>query len=157
MSATDPKMAQFPGRLTHWEQQIICHQVKTHSGEQRYAHLHPGLLPFVPMVLVRQMLVYAKTTRAVACIIAKLPPTEYWDLPEMIILRHKKVLRMFGPHPERGRAINWLPKRVAGRILVSQVVTLTKKDRGAGLCRYEVGVAPEYKSAVLQWLSDICR
>jgi hypothetical protein len=156
MKNKEPTMAKYLDRLTHREQQIICHQVRTHNSEQRYAHLHPWLLPFIPLHLVLFCLGNSKTVRPIAVIIAKLPGAEYWDLPDKIVLRDKKVHRMFGPHPEKGKAITWLPKRTAGRTVVSPIVTLVRKHRGTGYGSWEVGVAPEYKMAVLNWLSDTC-
>ena len=99
MSATEPKMAQFLDKLSHREQQIICFQVRTFSDEQRYAHLQPNLLPFIPMTVVRDSLTKAKNVRAIAAILGKLPQNREWSTTA-ITLADKKVYRMFGKHPE---------------------------------------------------------
>lgn len=152
MSANDnePKMAQFLDRLTHREQQIICHQVRTHSGEQRYAHLHPGLLPFVPLLVVLQALQLTKAVRPVAVIISKLPKGNFisWD---RITLCDAKVIRMFGKRPQDGRPINWLPNK--------PIVALSREQgstAGDGFSVWKIQIANRHRPAVVQWLHDIC-
>jgi hypothetical protein len=154
-SDSEPKMAQFLGRLTHWEQQIICHQVRTHSGEQRYAHLHPSLLPFVPLSVARKAINNAKHTRAVAAISAKLPGY-IGAFSTMAIVTDKKVLRMFGPNPEKGRNLKWLPQLSVRGAPVSTTVALVRKHNGTGFGVWEINVAREHRDVVMNWLCDTC-
>jgi hypothetical protein len=154
-SDNEPKMAQFLDRLTHREQQIICHQVRTHSGEQRYAHLAPHLLPFVPVEVVRKALNAAKHTRAIAAISAKIPG--YIAIfSTRVILTDKKVLRMFGPNPEKGRNLRWLPQLSIRGTPISTTVALTRKHNGTGFGLWEINVAREHRDVVMNWLCDTC-
>lgn len=148
MSATDPKMAQFLDRLTHQEQQIICHQVRTHSGEQRYAHLAPHLLPFVPLSVVRKSLSMAKAVRPIAAIQAKVFTNFLTKGENWLILNDKKVHRMFGLHPERGKSLSWLPKK--------QSVALVRHHVGTGFGRWDVKGPHEHLPVIMNWLYDVC-
>lgn len=152
----EPKMVQFLDQLTAREQAIICFHVRKHSGELRYDHLHPSLLPFVPMEVVRKCLMCAKAVRPVAVILSKLPDSDGIDSISLI-LTDKKVYRMFGPHPERGKPITWLPRKTDkfGNA-VNPVVSLQKKHSETGFGVWQVNVAREYRTAVYRWLADIC-
>ena len=59
---------------------------------------------------------------------------------------------MFGPYPERGKVITWLPKLTVNGKPVSPVVTL-KKTRPI---YWEVSVAAPYRAAIYNWLYDVC-
>jgi len=148
MKNNEPKMAQFLDRLTHQEMQIICHQVRTHSGEQRYAHLHPGLLPFVPVERVRNCLFRGKVARPVAAIISKLEFSLENDEFESLMLRVKKVVHVFGTA---------LSSRVFRHLVGQPMVRLSWID-GAGKdsALYRVHVAKKHQTAVVMWLIDNC-
>jgi hypothetical protein len=148
MKNNEPKMAQFLDRLTHQEMQIICHQVRTHSGEQRYAHLHPGLLPFVAVQIVRDALFRGKVVRPVAAIISKLAFTLQNEEFESLMLRPRKVMRVFGPHLG-SRIFNSLPGKPSVRISWDG-------DLGSDSARYKVHVAKKHQAAVVMWLIDNC-
>ena len=156
MSATEPTMAKYLDRLTHIEQQIICNQVRLRSEEQRYAHLGPHLLPFVPVSEVHLCLRRAIAVRPVAAIISKLQvPSDFTDLEVLTLtLADRKVHRMFGSSPEKGRAITWLP----GKPVVSlrrQLQHRSPYDR-PGFGSWEISVPKKHRAAVAYWLHDIC-
>jgi hypothetical protein len=150
MKNNEPKMAQFLDRLTHQEMQIICHQVRTHSGEQRYAHLHPGLLPFVPFKVVNKAILYSKAVRPVAVIISKLDldDDDLFHSDNTLTLNDRKVWRVFGKTPGLGRQFSWLPGK--------PVVALRCQHAGTGWGTWKVSVLPKHRAAVMCWLADNC-
>ena len=142
-------------RFTFREQQIICHAVRTHSQEQRYAHLTPALLPFIPVTVATGAMKMCTTTRPVAVIRAKLPSTlehrvRLWLYP-------RKVVKVFGGDPSKGRRFNWLPEqRVGGKVVDRLVCLKFQRKPLANTAEYTVVVHRNYREAVVSWLCDNC-
>ena len=151
MKDKEPTMAKYLDRLTWLEQQIICNQVRSFSDEQRYAHLHPGLLPFTPLSIVKVSLTRSKVARPIAVILSKLQMKEsaFTQYSDKLLLRTAKVFRVFGPDPAKGRCISWLEGR--------PVVALRLQNKADKYnTRWAVDVKPEHRLAILYWLADQC-
>jgi hypothetical protein len=106
------------------------------------------------MKVVRESLAQAKSLRPIAAILGKLPSPEYINHSH-ITLVDKKVYRMFGPHPEQGKIITWLPKKIVNDKAVSRVVALKKEHNGTGFGKWRVSVDAEFRLAVYNWLADV--
>lgn len=153
MKKAEPVMAQHLEKLSHQEQQIICFHVRKFCDEARYIHLGPHLLPFVPVRVVRHCLLNGRAVRAVAAIISKLGiqlsnAAKQDSKAPRLSLVDKKVARLFGNHPEKGRAITWLPGK--------PVVALKCAHTGTGWGMWEISVAKQHQTAVVCWLNDVC-
>ena len=136
-------MAAYIGRLTLKEQLIICHQVRNY--EQRYAHLHPGLLPFVRTEVVLYCLFSGTVNRPISLIISKLGFKMY-ESPALtkLMLDPKKVRDFFGK--TNSRSFRWLPTR--------PVVTVIPVPNSS---MFHINVAPKFLAPVTLWLIDNCR
>jgi hypothetical protein len=148
-------MAGHLHKVTFKEQLIICHVIREYSNEQRYAHLTPALLPFVSLQDVREALGMQRASRPVAAIIAKIGSgTKYL---ERTILNARKVAKVFGPDPSKGRRFNWLPPTLdRGKpidpVVALQVLPRTRQSNGSIVCYVVVHEA--FRQPVLAWLVD---
>jgi hypothetical protein len=148
-------MAGHLHKVTFKEQLIICHVIREYSDEQKYAHLSPALLPFVPMTVVHSALAAKKASRPIAVIFAKLP-VMLVTYTERVWLVDRKVMKVFGPEPQLGRRFNWLPTKTVNGKPIDKLICLKKVahkyKRGATV--YDVVVHEAYRQPVLAWLVD---
>ncbi len=124
--------------------------------EDMYPDIHPGLLPFVPLDKIFNVLQQTAITgspvrkaKIYMSIFRDLKPVP--DKPvakfEMRLNGHK-VYRRFGPRPESGRIIN----EIEGRPVVTIAPQLAMFPH-----KFEVICAAKYRQAVEMWLIDNCR
>jgi hypothetical protein len=148
-------MAGHLHKVTFKEQLIICHVIHEHTDEQRYAHLSPALLPFVPMTVVHSALAAKKASRPIAVIYSKLgaPLVNYLD---RIWLDDRKVMKVFGPDPSKGRRFNWLPNhgKPIDKLVTLKFAYKNKNNYQKGGSVYDVIVHKAYFQPVLAWLVD---
>lgn len=146
-------MAGHLHKVTYKEQLIICHVIRERSGELKYAHLTPALLPFVPMTDVHLSLASKKASRPIAVILSKVG-TEF-QYKDRVWLVDRKVMKVFGPNPQIGRRFNWLPSKTINGKPIDKLAALKKggtHKRGATV--YDVVVHPAYRQPVMAWLVD---
>jgi hypothetical protein len=152
-------MAGHLHKVTYREQLLICRVIREYSDEQKYAHLTPALLPFVLMEQVRSALRSKRASRPIATIIGKIGPIAPPYLNPMW-LNDRKVVKVFGPDPAKGRRFNWLPPLAYHGKPIDPIVALkfvrrnVKKGFGGKGSVYDVVVHPQYREPVLAWLAD---
>jgi hypothetical protein len=153
-------MAGHLHKVTFKEQLIICHVIREYSGEQKYAHLSPALLPFVSMEQVRSSLRAKRASRPIATIISKIGPVNPPYL-NPVWLNNRKVVKVFGADPAKGRRFNWLPKTTIWGHPIDPVVSLKfvrlnkrPSDKSNTGAMYDVVVHEAYREPVVAWLLD---
>lgn len=148
-------MAGYLHKVTYKEQLILCHVIREGSGELKYALLTPALLPFVQMKDVHWALRAVPASRPVAVLIAKLSLIGP-NFHQRMWLNDRKVMKVFGPDPSKGRRFNWLPKKTIKGKPIDPLVCLklhsryVQKDGSV----YDVVVHKEYQQSILAWLCD---
>lgn len=151
-------VAGYLDRLTYKEQLILCNCIREHINDRRYAHLTPALLPFVKVNVAWLALEYNKARRPIAVLLAKLNIEKTYK--QRVWLTNKKVAKVFGASPERGRRFNWLPNRFhAGRPLDKLVCLRLHQGHSdsplsVGASQYELVTHEVYRTAVMAWLID---
>lgn len=142
------------GKLTLKEQLIICGIVRSHCSDQKYQHLHPGLLPFTPIIVVSKSLRHAQVTKPVAVIISKINLMFDSRLSERYMnLNLSKVHKLFGANLSKGLTLNWLPVKYRKGLPVSRTIKLRYVPPNRS---FIVTIEPEYNMAVVYWLIDNC-
>ena len=194
MKTPDPKtnMVKYLEILTVKEKAVICY-LANHLPSLDYelpkTDFHQGLLPFLP---VKEVIAWLRNAaglgvhlsfeagiykRTALSILSKMQPDLEPDVGSssfLMKLDNKKVYRAFGPHPERGKPMNFLQKQqvtvgvkwslprgqyIADRdVLVSPCVMLKRVTiGGAGNSHvWEVNVSRKCRAAVESWLMDHC-
>lgn len=149
-------VAGYLDRLTHREQLILCHCIREHIDLAKYAHLTPALLPFVTVDVAWLALQQSKARRPIAVLLAKFNIEQTYK--QRVWLVNRKVAKVFGAHPERGRRFNWLPNRSFGGRQLDKLVCLKVISgyamRLTGASQYEIVTHEVYRTAVMAWLID---
>lgn len=189
-----PTMVKYLECLTSKEKLVICYIVNNvhDDGDPRSAEIHLGLLPFLPVAGVVRRLRHAAhengckirtqfiNYRRICKEILSKMQSELDHLSNTVTMKMrldpKKVLRHFGPHPERGKALPFLQKQKATvgvkwslpkkqyvpdkDVLVTPCVALKPISAGKGEYwrdMWEVTVTERCRYTVEMWLNDKCR
>lgn len=175
-----PTMVKVLHLLTAEDRMIICFHLRKNSIQ--YSGVHEGLLPFVDLEeAVKAVFTSANKNaaerpagrRRLLELASKMKgPLHGESGASALQLDDMKVFRRFGPHPERGQAMKWLPlekvtvalRNRFGRlepdddVHVAPVVALKKVDDGPyhkGF--WQVNVADKHRHVVERWLIDNLR